>query len=235
MRPGPPLWFEEPQHNASWMHLWQITPVFRTGVNWAPILLLARVLSHHKTVFLRGSILGVEEVTGWPRKSRFICVSCRLVVTPIRPALKSSLLYRQFWKGLRVKLRLFPQAWRRGIQRWQPSCSWRTSDAAECMPRAASERPTQGNWIWMQPCENFNPCVESDFCAFGCERRCSLFVLCVARRWVILLNQHHIFNKTILWAFLCSQCLILNCPGITLASVRCNGCVHSSRAHYFLE
>lgn len=66
------------------------------------------------------------------------------------------------------------------------------------------------------------------FVRFGCERRCSLFVLCVTRCCVILLNLRYIFHKTILLLFLRSQCLILNCPGITLASVQCNVYAQSS-------
>lgn len=182
-------------------------PVFRTeihtGVNWAPILPLARILSYHKTVFLHRSILGVKEVTEWPWKSRFIWAgvlrflpSCSNTNTPRSEVVVA---VQTVLERLASKIAAFSSSVTAGhsvltaflllMDKW--CCRMHTS--------VVSEQPTQGNWIWMQSCEHFNPCVESDFCAFGWW--CSLFVLCVTQCWVILLNLHYIFNKTILLLF----------------------------------
>lgn len=74
-----------------------------------------------------------------------------------------------------------------------------------------SEQPTQGNWIWIQPCEHFNPTGESDFCVFaaGGDVRCLFFVShSTGFRLSFSACTINIISTTL--PFLCSQHFILN-------------------------
>lgn len=109
-------------------------------------------------------------------------------------------------KGFRAKLMFLPlQAWLQVIHCWQPSCYQWTSDATEYTPasphltsRGCEQPECSSNWIWTQPCEHFNPRIESRFCAFAAPRNvhCLFFVVTKRSARVTLFNRCCIFNNS---------------------------------------